>query len=523
MVAPEMTAPRLHDLFLASVERHPDKAAFVRRGESVSYRELEARCAGFAAALAAAGIGRGDRVALLLDGDSDYLVAFYGALMAGAAPVPLCPDTRTEPLVHALSHSGARALVLDAANLRWLDGHAAAVPELRLLFVRGEGALKEPGHLSTLSYAEAVTTPRAPDGGALDTDLAALIYTSGTTGRPKGVMLSHRNLSANVRSIVAYLALGSEDTIGMVLPFYYVYGNSVLHTHLAAGGTIAQAGTLTFVSQVVEGLAKFRCTGFSGVPATFARLLSFSSWDKHDLSALRYMTQAGAAMTPALIERLSATFPRVKVFVMYGQTEAAARLSYVPPERLVDKLGSAGKAIPGVTLSVCDAEGRELPRGELGEVVARGDNVMLGYLNDPEATARTLRPEGLRTGDVGYMDDDGYLFLKGRESELIKSGGHRISPYEIEQALARAPGVHECAVVGLPDDMLGEAIAAYVVPEAGVTLTKKLLLDACFEALPKFKMPSLLFAIDELPRGATGKLKRKELVAWHAQGKGTKL
>lgn len=514
---------RLHDLLLASVDRHPDKPAFVRKGEAVSYRDLEERIARFAGALTDSGVRRGDRVAVVLDGDSDYLVAFYGALIAGAAPVPLCPDTRTGPLVYALAHSGARAAVLDAANLRWLDGHATEIPELRALFVRGQGTLTQPGHLSTLSFRDALSGPRGHDAGATANDLCALVYTSGTTGRPKGVMLSHRNLTANVRSIVSYLELTSDDTVGMVLPFYYVYGNSVMHTHLAVGGTIAQLGSLTFVPQVVEALANFGCTGFSGVPATFARLLSFSSFHKYDLSRLRYMTQAGAAMTPALIEKLRAAFPTVRVFVMYGQTEASARLAYVPPERLVEKMGSAGMAIPGVTLTICDNEGRELPRGEVGEVVARGENVMLGYFNDAEATAKVLRPEGLRTGDIGYMDEDGFIFLKGRESELIKCGGHRISPYEIEQAIAKAAGVHECAVVGIPDDMLGEAIAAYIIPEAGVTLTKKAILDACFEALPKFKMPTLLYVIDEFPRGPTGKLKRKELIDWHREGRGQKL
>jgi acyl-CoA synthetase (AMP-forming)/AMP-acid ligase II len=344
--------------------------------------------------------------------------------------------------------------------------------------------------------------------------LAAIIYTSGTTGRPKGVMLAHRNLVANVRSIVAYLELGPRDVVGMVLPFYYVYGNSVLHTHLAAGGTIAHAGSMVFPTAVLKEMARRGCTGFSGVPATFARLLSLSSFDGHDLSALRYVTQAGAAMTPQLVTRLRERLPSVRIFVMYGQTEASARLSYLPPERLDDKLGSAGVAIPGVTLKICDAAGRELPRGELGEVVAQGDNLMLGYYRDPEATERTLRPEGLRTGDIGRMDEEGFIFLEGRESELIKSGGHRISPYEIEDALMRTPGVREAAVCGVPDELLGEAIYAFLIPNDAAEVTKKAVLDACYTALPKFKMPAQVYLVDELPRGPTGKLQRMRLREW---------
>jgi acyl-CoA synthetase (AMP-forming)/AMP-acid ligase II len=251
--------------------------------------------------------------------------------------------------------------------------------------------------------------------------------------------------------------------------------------------------------------------------------MSFSSFGDYDLSRLRYLTQAGAAMAPALTQKIRAGLPRAKLFVMYGQTEAAARLAYVPPERLDDKLGSAGKAIPGVTLLVCDADGRELPRGDVGEVVARGDNVMLGYMGDPEATARVLRPEGLRTGDMGSMDADGYLFLKGRESEMIKSGGHRISPLEIEEAIAKVPGVREVAVGGVPDEGLGEAIAAFVVPEPGTTLTKKSILDGCFIALSKFKMPTHLFTTPDLPKGATGKVQRRDLARWFEEGRGTRL
>jgi long-chain acyl-CoA synthetase len=510
----------LYGLVETSVERHADRPVFLSREARTTYAQLGARVAAFAGMLVELGVGRGDRVAIVLDGDVDYLVAFYGTARIGATAIPLCPDTRTDPLVYALGHAAARAVVLDAANLRWLEGQAEALPELRAVIVRGDARLEKAGHLTQVGFDTAGAPP--PPAATAD-DLAAIVYTSGTTGRPKGVMLSHRNLVANIRSIVSYLDLTADDVAGMVLPFYYVYGNSVLHTHVAAGAAIAQLGSMAFVARVVEGLQTFACTGFSGVPATFGRLVAFGSLGKYDLSRLRYVTQAGAAMAPALVERLRVTLPSAKVFVMYGQTEAAARLAYLPPDRLTDKLGSAGKAIPGVTLKICDPSGTELPRGEVGEVVAQGDNIMVGYLNDPEATARALRPEGLRTGDIGSMDEEGYLFLRGRESEMIKSGGHRISPLEIEQAIARTPGVREVAVSGVPDEALGEAIAGYVVVEPGVTVSKRAVLDACFLSLPKFKMPAHLFAVGELPKGQSGKVLRRELKDWFARQTGTRL
>jgi acyl-CoA synthetase (AMP-forming)/AMP-acid ligase II len=486
----------------------PQRAAFVRGQHTVSYGELWQRAQGFSSALRSLGVAPGERVAVVLDGDEDYLIAFYGALLTGAAAVPLCPDTRTGPLVYALANSGASVVILDASNLRYLEGQHAQLPALRHVIQRGAGVLEQAGHLALHSWSSAVDS--TPNSASIDENaLAAIIYTSGTTGRPKGVMLSHKNLVANVRSIVRYLELGASDVAGMVLPFYYVYGNSVLHTHLAVGATIAQVGSMAFVANVIKELQRCACTSFAGVPATFARLLSVSSLKPDTLPALRYVTQAGAAMTPELLLRVRERLGHVQVFVMYGQTEAAARLSYLPPERIDEKLGSAGIAIPGVTLKICDGEGRELPRGELGEVVAQGDNVMQGYFEDPEASARVLRPEGLRTGDIGFMDDEGFLFLKGRESELIKSGGHRISPLEVEAALAPVVGVREVAVCGLADELLGEAVAAFVIADEAVS--KRQLLDACFQSLPKFKTPTQFYVLDELPRGPTGKLLRASL------------
>jgi len=521
---PPKDAATLHDLLDSSVRRDGAKAVFVSRDATTSYAELDGCASSFAATLRELGVKRGDSVAIALDGDVDYLIAYYGALMAGGVAVPLCADTRREPLVQALRQADARVVVLDGPSVRLLDGQGDALPELRAVVARDGAGTPHPGPWAQVPYRQAVANPtRWRDRQVTADDLASIVYTSGTTGQPKGVMLSHRNLVANVRSIVEYLALSSEDVAGMVLPFYYAYGNSVLHTHIAAGATIAHLGPMTFLADVVEGLARHRCTGLSGVPATFSRLLSFRSLAKYDLSSLRYLTQAGAAMSPALIEGVRATFPAVRLFVMYGQTEAAARLAYVPPERLADKPGSAGKAIPGVTLKICDDAGDELPRGQVGEVVALGDNIMRGYRRDTEATARVLRPEGLRTGDVGFMDEDGYLFLSGRRSELIKSGGHRISPFEVEAAVARAAGVVDVAVSGVPDDVLGETIAAFIVAGGETPVTRRAVLDACFACLPRFKMPAHLFVVTSLPRAPSGKLLRRELQAWYASGHGTPL
>jgi len=259
---------------------------------------------------------------------------------------------------------------------------------------------------------------------------------------------------------------------------------------------------------VLEGVQRHRCTGISGVPATFARLLAAGGVGRFDLTSLRYLTLAGAPTTRALASRLEEWLPRARIYVMYGQTEASARLSYLPPGDLERKSGSVGIPIPGVTLRVVDPDGREVTRGTVGEIVAEGENVMMGYLDDPDATARTLRGGALHTADMGYMDRDGYLYITGRRSEMIKTGGHRVGPQEVEEVVSAIEGVAECAVVGVTNELLGQEIVAVVVPADGAHLNEQTVKRRCFSDLPRYKMPSRVLFVTELPRSDRGKVLR---------------
>jgi len=514
------TNETLHDLLLRSAEHAPEQPLFVSKKEVVSYQDLERDTGRFAAALRRQGVTRGDRVALALDNGAEYLTAYYGILKAGAAVVPLCPDTRTSTLSYALNHCEARGVVLGSRNTKLLEGQSGELPHLRLLASVGAPAIEEEGQLKISEYSAMLEEPEPFVGSTTSEDLASIIYTSGTTAKPKGVMLSHGNLVANVRSIVQYLELTAADRIAMVLPFFYSYGNSVLHTHICAGGTVVAVGTMAFPAAVLSGIQEHRCTGLSGVPSTFARMLQSSVVQKFDLSRLRYITQAGCPMAPAPTEKIRQNIPHVAVYVMYGQTEASARLSYLPPADLERKLGSIGMGIPGVTLKIMDEQGSEVTRDTVGEIVAQGANIMQGYWNNPEETARVMRPEGLRTGDLARMDDEGYIWIIGRNSDMIKSGAHRIGPKEIEDAVERLPEIAQCAVTGVPDELLGEAITAFVVPIKGATITRNQVLRICHEYLPRFKMPKHVRVVDSLPRTATGKLRRRELKDWFAEGRG---
>jgi acyl-CoA synthetase (AMP-forming)/AMP-acid ligase II len=482
-----------------SVERSPDAVALVHGHRRITYGALWESILGAARRLRGAGMVPGGRVGLLLENTPEYVIYYYATLSAGGVVVPLNYAARSRELVAQLRHCGAGHWITDGT-------HAEAAEVARAL----QGVQVLDAH-ATLPAGEA---PTPPVDGALP---AAIIYTSGTTGRPKGVTLSHANLACNARSILDYLELRGDDVIVNVLPFHYSYGNSILHTHLAAGARIVLGHSLVYPHAALEAMARERATGFSGVPSSYAVLLGRGRPEQHDLTSLRYVTQAGGAMAAASIDRVRALWPHARFFVMYGQTEATARLTWMPPERLDEKRGSVGIPIRGVEISLRDEAGREVAAGETGEIWARGGNIMLGYWNDAAATELAMRDGWLRTGDLAHRDAEGYIFVAGRRSEMIKSGAHRIAPAEIEEVLIELRDVAEAAVIGVPDDLLGQALMAFVVPRQNGRADRMAILRHCRERLPSYKVPREVEFVPELPRTASGKLQRFRL-AEHIKG-----
>ncbi len=298
-----------------------------------------------------------------------------------------------------------------------------------------------------------------------------------------------------------------------MLPLSYCYGRSVLQTHLLVGGSVVMDDRMAFPRRVMEMMAMEGCTGLAGVPLTFELLRRSVDLASIPMSRLRYVTQAGGAMAPDTIAWARTAFAPAPLYVMYGQTEATARLSYLPPGRAMDKAGSIGIPIPGVELRVVDASGVELPAGEVGEIVARGRNVTPGYLDDPEETSAILRDGWLWTGDLGEMDAEGYLYHRGRARDILKIGGHRVSPAQIEEVIARHPAVEEVAVVGVPDDLLGEVAVAVVVLRAGARADAAELVARCRASLPPPLVPAAIRFAPSLPRNDAGKLQRAVLAA----------
>ncbi len=489
----------IHSFLEQSADTRPDKTALIQGEERLSYADLAMRAERISQWLLGNALEAGDRVAILTDQAGEYVAAYFGILAAGGIVIGLNTQTSSHALSTVLSDSGA-STVLSHKKYR----------KYRKLIQKQDAVLHYQEDIPSLWQKDRTGLPQ-PLPAISPEDIAQIIYTSGTTGAPKGVMLRHRNLVANTRSIISYLNLTENDSIMAVLPFFYSYGNSVLLTHIAVAGTLVVNQSFLYPNVILEQMKNEGVTGFSGVPSSFAILLNRSAIKKYTFPKLRYLTQAGAAMSPTLAARLATIFPDTSIFIMYGQTEASARLSFLPADRIVDKAGSIGRAIPGVTLQVCRPDGSRAAIDEVGEIVATGENVMAGYWQQPKATAEVLKDGSLWTGDLARVDSDGFLFIESRKTDMIKSGSHRIAPKEIEEMIMELPAIHEVAVVGCEDEILGEKIVAFAVAKEGQTLVAKELIRHCRRNLPAFKVPHEIVIQDELPKTATGKIKKKEL------------
>lgn len=484
------------ELLFRTVSRFPGREAIVRGEHRVTYGELGAAVAAVAELLHEDGVQPGDRVALLMMNSAAYVSAYYGVLAAGAIVVPLDPARRAVEIARTITHCASRLLIADSAH--------SQLPSLEAMI---EGLRVHRVDPDQVDWAGRRANDFRSVMGRGDR-AATIVYTSGTTGAPKGVTLSHGNIASNVKAITDYLKLRADDSIVSVLPFHYSYGNSVLQTHMAAGAKLVVENGMHYPARVMALMESERVTGFSGVPSTYALLVSRCRPPDYRLNHLRYLTQAGGAMAPALTRQVRSAFPQADLFIMYGQTEATARLTYLPPRQLHRKLGSVGIPLKGVTVDVRNEAGMSVSAEETGEVWVTGPNIMQGYWRDPEKTAEVISGGWLRTGDLGYRDRDGYLFLQGRRDDIIKSGAHRISPYEIEEVISQLAQVEEVAVTGVADDVLGQLVKAVIVPKPHATLDGRAVCRHCLETLPPFKVPKQVEFVAALPKTASGKVKR---------------
>ena len=504
----------VHDFLRRSAERAPDSVAIIEPAARATYTELNQLANRASNALIAAGVTRGDRVVLAMEDGIASVACYFGTMRAGAVAVPLPHGPHNDRFARAVEDCSPTAAIVNPST--GSDPSAAAVlGRVAAVFVTSP-VPNSPGRgpdavFRAWSAALDAATEAEPPARIIDRDLAAIIYTSGSTGAPRGVMLSHRNIRSNTDSIVEYLQLTSADRVMCVLPFYYVYGLSLLHTHISVGGSVIVDMRFAFPNVVLKSMQEHRATGFAGVPSTFALLMHRSNLTTMQFPDLRYVTQAGGGMSPARILEWQEKGPKAPFYVMYGATEASARLTYLEPADLQRKLGSIGRAIPNVEVLIVNDKGKVAAPGEVGELVARGSNVSLGYWNNATETAERFGPLGFRTGDLGYADEEGFLYLVGRKHDMIKVGAHRVGAKEIEDVLNEHPAISEAAVVPVQHEILGEAPLAFIAARQDAAPDTGDILAFCRSRLQAHKVPVGFVIVASIPKSGIGKIDKVAL------------
>jgi len=506
----------VHQFLEHSAQRFPNKTALVFRGQRLTYAALERSANALAHGLVEKGVTRGDRVIVWHANSVETCVAIFAILKAGAAFVVINPTTRGDKLLRLVQDCRPAALLTDSRHLGQVEQSLwTLAPGLAVILI-GEPP-PSPGPNVT-PYAQFLTElPHSPPAvRCIDRDLAALIYTSGSTGGPKGVMSAHYNMVAAATAITEYLENTSDDIIINVLPLAFDYGLYQLLMASLIGGTLVLESSFAFPLEILDRMRQEHVTGLPGVPSIFAMLLQLPP-EQLVLPDLRYITNTGAALPVNHIQRLREIFgSAVRIYSMYGQTECKRTL-YLPPEELDRRPGSVGIPIPNEEVFVVDEQGREVPPGVVGELVVRGANVMLGYWGQPEESARTFPPGPLpgerllRTGDLFRRDEDGFLYFVGRQDDIIKSRGQKVSPKEVEAALFRIEEVADAAVVGVEHSIWGQTIEAHVVLRAGAVPDEKYIIRCCKQMLEDFMVPDSVIFHSALPKTDSGKTDRSSL------------
>ena len=515
----------LQDSLTISAAQYAEKAAVVTADERVTYAELRDRALRFASLLQEVGVRRGDRVAIFLENSVDTVAGIYGALYAGAAFMVVNPQTKEDKLHYMLADSGAAAVLSEgrlasmAAGL--MTDPATVLPDLLTIVFAGATEPVRPAVGAnprlTVHHLRTWTSTEVADPGTIPLDLAALVYTSGSTGNPKGVMLSHQNMVFAQGSLVEYLRLDASDRILDLLPLAFDYGlyQALMAVHL--GATLVLERTFAFPAAIVKRVVDEGVTVFPGVPTVFATLLSLHRNTSIAMPSVRRYTNTAAHLPDEYVPGLLEMSPGALVYKMYGLTECK-RVCYLEPELVLSKPSSVGKAIPGTETYLIGEDGQPVGPGVTGILHVRGPHVMLGYWNLPAETEYMLKPgkypgeRVLCTHDWFRKDEDGFLYFMGRSDDIIKSRGEKVSPVEVENALAAIPGVREAAVIGVPDELLGQAVRAFVVLDPGASYTEQAFKREALARLESFMVPRDVRFVDDLPKTATGKVRKKSLV-----------
>ncbi|HEY2078038.1 MAG TPA: long-chain fatty acid--CoA ligase [Streptosporangiaceae bacterium] len=486
----------------------PEALAYRAAGATATYRELDEQSGRFAAGLARAGLVPGQVVAIQLPNVPQFLTTYFGALKAGMTVLPINPLLKAPEIEHQLTDSGA-SIMLGLAGLHAEAAKACELADLPLYLV-GE----PPPGVAARSLGELMAAgPLAEPGGEIwpgnADDTAVLIYTSGTTGKPKGAELTHFLLYMNCTVSGQLFGARPDDVTLAVLPFFHVFGlSSVINVSVRYGGCLSIVPRFE-PGAVIDAIEADKCTVIAGVP-TMLHALAQLDVSERDLAALRVTVSGGASLPENVMKTFEAKYG-IDVLEGYGLSETGSTTSFNRPSDR--KPLSVGKPIWGVQMRVGGADDQPLPAGpdQIGEILIRGHNVMKGYRNRPEATAAALKGGWLHTGDLGYVDSDGFYFIVDRTKDLVIRGGYNVYPREIEEVLYAHPGIKEAAVIGKPDERLGEEVVAVVVLDGGDGLSEAEIIAYCRERLAAYKYPREVRFMTELPKGPSGKILKTEL------------
>ncbi len=492
------------DPLARAVQIAANKTALLDKDQTYTFAQLQDRCARLVGGLRGRGLEKGDRVAILADNCHEYIETYVGTPAGGLVVVPLNTRHAEPELRYALEDSGTKVLIAD----RDVSGLSDTVEQVVMIGEEYESLLD--------------AAPAALGQGVVEDDLAGLFYTGGTTGKSKGVMLSHRNLIANTFHWLTSVPQTSSDVTLVMAPLFHAAGsNGVLGSIWTAGCQITLAAFNPV--EVLDLIEQHNVSLTLGVPTMLAAMAEEQHANPRKVDTVRAIAHGGSPIATEVVRRTWTAFPTAEMIEVYGATELSPLTTALRDEHTLlddDRARSCGQSIPGTDVRILDTDGKEVARGEIGEVVVRGPNVMVGYWNKPEQTAAVLKDGAYWTGDLGYMDDEGYVFLVDRSKDMIVSGGENVYCTEVEEILYKHEGVLEAAVYGIPDDKWGEAVHATVVlrPEHGNT-TENQLMEFCREHIAGYKVPKGVAIQDEpLPKSGPGKVLKRELRAPYWEG-----
>lgn len=472
-----------------------NKIALITPEGSISYQDLMDTVSLFEKRFHSLGLGFGNRIGILASNSLFWVASYLAILKIHATGVPITTTLSPDQISANISWMNLSLLCIEE---RLYKRFGNVIPKINLFredatFIETDKPLDK-------------TSKQGDDAGD-----ALLMFTSGTTSTPRLVRITHQNLQANTRSIIQSLDLDHSQRIMSILPFSYCYGMSLLNTHIRAGGSVVISEGMIFPEIVLDRMEETECTGFAGVPSTYQVLLRKTSFPKRALLKLQKIQQAGGKLPNILINELVNCRPNSEIYIMYGQTEATARLSCLPHQRLKEKMGSIGKGLPGVQLKVLNEQGLEVQPGEIGEIIARGENISPGYLNEPEATQEKFKNGSLYTGDLATIDQDGFIYIVDRKDDFIKSYGYRVSSQDVESCVLELSEVVAVAAIGAPDLVKGEAIIAFVMVKPAAVLMPQNIIDHVAKRLPNYMVPTKVIFVDTFPLNANGKVRKSEL------------